>query len=137
MSFLVDTNVISELRRGRRAQASVVTWFSALEPREIYLSVVTIGEIRNGIERVRHRGDRVASQSLDDWLVTLVDAHGSRILPIDQATADRWGRLSITNPIPVLDGLIAATALVHGLTVATRNLSDFERTGVPCVSPFA
>lgn len=137
MSFLLDTNVISELRRGRRAQTGVVTWFSSLDPREIYLSVITVGEVRKGIERVRHRGDQVAAQSLDEWLATLVDAYASRILPIDQAIADRWGRLNVPDPIPVLDGLIAATALVHGLTVATRNLADFEPTGVECFNPFA
>lgn len=137
MSFLLDTNVVSELRRGRQARPSVVTWFSSLGPREIYLSVVTVGEIGKGIERVRHRGDRVAAQSLSDWLATLTGTYGSRILPIDQAIADRWGRLDVPDPIPVLDGLIAATALVHSLTVATRNLAGFEATGVACVNPFA
>lgn len=137
MSFLLDTNVISELRRGQHAQASVVTWFSSLDPREIYLSVVTVGEIRKGIERIRHRGDDEATRSLDDWLATLTGAYGSRILPIDQGIADRWGRLNVPDPIPVLDGLIAATAFVHGLTVATRNGADFEATGVDCLDPFA
>lgn len=136
MSFLIDTNVISELRRGRRADARVITWFSALDPRAIYLSVVTVGEIRKGIERIRHRGDHVAARSLDDWLSKLVDTYGTRILPIDQVIAERWGRLNVPDPVSVLDGLLAATALVHGLTVATRNLADFEPTGAACLNPF-
>lgn len=137
MRFLLDTNVISELRRGRRAQPQVVSWFSKLAPPQIFLSVVTLGEIRKGIERVRHRGDHVAARTLEKWLTVLIDSYGSRILPIDQAVGDRWGHLKVPNPVPVLDGLIAATALVHGLTVATRNLPDFEATGVECLNPFS
>ena len=137
MSYLVDTNVISELRKGDRANAGVVAWFSRLEAGDIYLSVVTIGEIRKGIESIRSRNDLRAAASLDRWLTTLTEAHSARILPIDQRTAEVWGRLNVPDPLPVIDGLLAATAIVHGLSVATRNLRDIERSGVDCLNPFS
>lgn len=112
-------------------------WFSELAPPQIFLSVVTVAEISKGIERVRHRGDKTAARNLDTWLATLVAEHSARILPIDPAVAECWGRFNVPNPIPVLDGFIAATAWVHGLTVATRNVTDFHATGVECFDPFS
>lgn len=137
MSFLVDTNVISELRKGVRANAGVVAWFSELDSTDIFLSVVTIGEVRKGIELVRRRGDTVAASSLEGWLETLIETYASCILPIDREVAEAWGRLNVPDPVPVIDGLLAATAKIHGLTVATRNLDDIERTGVDCLNPFS
>lgn len=136
MSFLVDTNVISELRKGERAHAGVREWFESLEEDEIFLSVIVIGEIRRGIESVRRRDPRGAS-SLDRWLRSLTTAHEDRILPVTPRIADAWGRMNVPDPIPVVDGLLAATARVHDLVVATRNVRDIERTGVAVLNPFS
>lgn len=135
MSYLVDTNVLSELRKGRRAHPGVIGWFATVSDDEIYLSVLTVGEIRKGVENIRRR-DRPAARRLDSWLRRVVTAHEERILPIDRDVAEEWGRLNVPDPLPVVDGLIAATARVYGLTLATRNVKDVARTGVACVNPF-
>lgn len=136
MSYLIDTNVISELRKGARTDRHVVDWFAGLAEDDLYLSVLTIGEIRKGIERIRLR-DRRAAASLERWLREVVEAHRDRILPIDEAVAQEWGRLGVPDPLPVVDGLLAATAAAHGLVLATRNVKDLRRTGVPLLNPFA
>lgn len=135
MSFLLDTNVISELRKGDRADPSVVAWFGDLADDEIYLSVLTIGEIRRGIESVRRR-DPDSARALDSWLARLSEDHRDRILPVDRAITEEWGRMSVPDPLPVIDGLLAATAKVKGLTFATRNVADVESTGVEILDPF-
>jgi toxin FitB len=135
VSYLIDTNVISELRKGARADRRVADWFARLADDDIYLSVLTIGEIRKGIERIRLR-DRRAAASLDRWLRDVVDAHRDRILAVDEAVAEEWGRLNVPDPLPVVDGLLAATAAVHGLVLATRNVKDLRSTGVPLLNPF-
>ena len=135
MRFLLDTNVVAELRKGSRAHASVRSWFAGLESEDIVLSVLTVGEIRRGIDSVRRRDD-ASARALDRWLRRLVAEHADRILPVDLATAEEWGRLNVPNPVPVIDGLLAATAKVHGLTLATRNVKDVARTGVEFVNPF-
>jgi hypothetical protein len=136
VSYLIDTNVISELRKGARTDRHVVDWFAGLAEDDLYLSVLTIGEIRKGIERIRLR-DRRAAASLERWLREVVEAHRDRILPIDEAVAQEWGRLGVPDPLPVVDGLLAATAAAHGLVLATRNVKDLRRTGVPLLNPFA
>ena len=136
MSYLIDTNVLSELRKGDRCNSHVSRWFSTVVTDEIFLSVLTIGEIRRGIERIRRRDTRSA-RTLEAWLRRLVAEHSDRILPIDEAVAEEWGRLGVPDPIPVIDGLLAATARVHGLTFATRNQKDVMRSGVPYVNPFS
>ena len=136
MSYLVDTNVLSELRKGERCDPHVLRWFSSVSTDEIYLSVLTIGEIRRGVERIRRRDARSA-RALGAWLRRLIVEHSDRILPIDDAVAEEWGRLGVPDPIPVIDGLMAATARVHGLTFATRNQKDVMRTGVSCINPFS
>jgi toxin FitB len=133
--YLIDTNVISELRKGTRADRHVAGWFAGLAEEDVYLSVLTIGEIRKGIESIRLRGRRSAA-SLDRWLHELVEAHRERILPVDAAVAEEWGRLNVPDPLPVVDGLLAATAAVHGLVLATRNVRDLRPTGVPLLNPF-
>lgn len=135
MSYLVDTNVISELRKGARCDPSVTEWFAALRSDEIFLSVLNVGELRRGIELIRRR-DPTSAQALEGWLEGLVRDHGDRIIPIDREVASEWGRLNVPDPLPVIDSLLAATAKVHGLTLATRNTRDIERTGVKCVNPF-
>ena len=132
--FLVDTNVVSEARKGARADASVVRWIRAHRER-LYLSVLVTGEIRRGIESIRRRDAR-AAQALERWLREVETQFDDRILPVDALVADRWGRLSAHRPVSTVDGLLAATALVHGLTLATRSIRDVAATGVPCVDPF-
>ena len=135
MKYLLDTNVIAELRKGTRANAKVRAWFATLEPDAIFLSVLTIGEIRRGIEGLRRR-DLAAARALDSWVLRLVTEHDERILPIDLPIVEEWGRLGIPDPLPVVDGLLAATATVHGLTLATRNVKDVSRTRIRVVNPF-
>lgn len=135
MSYLLDTNVISELRKGERCHPSVARWYSSLDPEEVFLSVLTLGELRKGVELIRRR-DGGAAERFDAWLVLLAFEQAERILPIDLVIAERWGRLNVPDPLPVVNGLLAATALVHDLTLATRNVSDVARTGVRWVNPF-
>jgi len=132
---LVDTNVLSELRKGRRCDPRVSRWFAQLPDRDIFLSVLTVGEIRRGIESIRRRDGRSA-RVLDAWLRKLMAGHRERILPVDESVAEEWGRLSVPDPVPVVNGLMAATAKIHELTLATRNVRDVARTGVACVNPF-
>ena len=135
MSLLLDTNVLSELRKGARANARVRTWFDGLASEEIHLSVLVVGELRRGIERVRSRDARQAA-ALERWLARVVTDHAERILPVDGPVADRWGRLAAVRVGSVVDTLMAATALVHGLVLVTRNVSDVAWTGVSYLNPF-
>lgn len=136
MTFLVDTNVISELRKGGRADEGVAQWISAADDDALHLSVLTVGEIRCGVERIRRRDPRGA-RALETWLQRVVREHRDRLLPVTHEVAEVWGGLNVPDPIPVIDGLLAATALVHGLTVVTRNVADVAGTGVPVVNPFS
>lgn len=136
MRFLIDTNVLSELRKGPRANARVRDWFGSVDDAALYLSVLVVGELRQGVERLRRRDPRAAA-TLDRWLHELIERHADRTLPVDGAVADRWGRLNVPDPIPAVDGLLAATALVHSLTLVTRNVRDVRTTGVRHPDPFA
>jgi predicted nucleic acid-binding protein len=136
VSYLLDTNVISELRKGDRADPGVATWFAALADEEVFLSVLTLGEIRRGIENIRRR-DAETAGVLESWLGRVAAQHADRIIPVDRAIAEEWGRLNVPDPLPVVDGLLAATARVVGLTLVTRNTADLGRAGVGCVNPFA
>lgn len=136
MSYLIDTNVISEIRKGQRCDPGVASWFAEVSSGEVYLSALTVGKIRKGIENIRRRDQRRA-EALDAWLEELLQAHSDRILPVDAVIAEQWGRFNVPNPLPVLDSLLAATASVHGLTLVTRNLKDVELTGVDCLNPFS
>ena len=136
--FLVDTNVISEPARSK-PNPGVVAWLAKAEEESIFLSVLTLGEVRSGIERVV---DSARRTSLERFFFRLRDRFGSRILPIDAAVAERWGRMigglaSSGESIPAIDSLIAATALHHDLTVVTHNTGDFARAGIPVIDPFA
>lgn len=136
MAYLIDTNVVSELRKGDRADANVASWFASLDDEEIFLSVLTLGEIRKGIESIRRR-DPKAAESLQTWLGRVAAAHRDRVLPVDHLIAEEWGRMNVPDPLPVIDGLLAATAKVTGLTLATRNTDDIARAGVSFVDPFS
>ncbi|MBI4821914.1 MAG: type II toxin-antitoxin system VapC family toxin [Deltaproteobacteria bacterium] len=133
--WLLDTNILSELRKGPRCDQGVEAWRRSVDPTSAYLSVIVIGEIRRGIESKRRR-DSVSAEALGRWLDRLGTAYGDRILPIDLNIAEAWGRLNVPDPMPAVDGLLAATALVHDLTLVTRNISDVRRTGVRCLNPF-
>ena len=134
MTYLVDTNVVSELRK-RRPERAVASWGESVAADELYLSVLVVGEIRQGIERLRPRDPRQAA-SLERWLGTLKQDFEDRILPVTIAVAEAWGRLTAPDPLPVVDGILAATALVHGLTLATRETARLERTGIPLFNPW-
>lgn len=136
MSYLIDTNVISELRKAERGHPEVVRWAASINPAGLHTSVLVIGEIRRGIE-LKRRNDAVQAAALDAWLEKMRAGLGPRILPVDERVATLWGRLGIPDALPAIDGLIAATALVHGLTVVTRNLGDLARAGVTILNPFS
>jgi len=135
VTYLIDTNVISELRKGERADPGVTAWMAQVGDDELYLSVLVVGEVRSGVEQVRRR-DVAQAEVLDAWLRRITRDHADRVLPITSTIAETWGRLNVPDPLPVVDALLAATALVHGLTVATRNVDDIARTGVAVVNPF-
>lgn len=135
MSFLIDTNIISEIRKGERCDPNVAQWYSFIDDNDLHLSVLILGEIRRGVELARPLMPAKAS-ALEKWLREVSDAFQGRILPVNQAVADEWGRMNAKRTLPTIDGLLAATAKVHGLTLATRNVTDIADTGAPFVNPF-
>jgi predicted nucleic acid-binding protein len=134
LSYLLDTNVVSELRR-RRPSAEVVQWYAATPDDELFLSVLVLGEVRRGIERLRVRDPEQAG-ALEIWLYGLYDAFATRILPIDADIAEAWGRMSAGSPVPAEDALMAATARVRGMVLVTRNVAHVARTGVAVLNPW-
>ena len=135
MSFLLDMNVVSELRKGERANSQVLEWFNEVADDEIHLTVLAIGELRRGVETIRKR-DPVQAAALDRWVGRLVANHAERIVPVDGPVADRWGRLAAIRAASVIDTLMAATALEHGLVLVTRSVKDVAWTGVSYLDPF-
>lgn len=131
---MLDTNVLSEARRPQ-GDGGVKRWISSTPDADLYLSVLVIGEIRRGIERLRGR-DPDQARVYEVWLDTITRDYADRILPVDTGAADEWGRMSAPDPIPVMDGLMAATAKTRGMTFVTRNTADVERTGVNVLNPF-
>jgi predicted nucleic acid-binding protein len=135
MPYLLDTCIVSELRKPG-INPGVSAWISSINANEVFLSVLTIGEIRSGIELHRLRNPAGAG-NLERWLLGLETHYAERILPITAKVADRWGRLSPSQPLPAVDGMIAATGLEFQLIVVTRNVSDFQRSGVSTLNPFS
>ena len=135
MSYLIDTNVVSELRKRDRANPRLLEWFDSVESHELFLSVVTLGELRRGIEAIGRR-DSVAAAAIARWLRTLIEGFGDRVLPIDRSVAEEWGRLTASPGISPVDGFLAATARVHRLTLVTRNVKDVRHVDVHVINPF-
>jgi toxin FitB len=135
VKYLVDTNVISEIRKGNRCNPGVSAWYATVVDEDLCLSVLVLGEIRKGLELLRSR-DPQQSKVLETWLDDVTEAFGERALPIESAIADEWGRMNATRPVPVIDGLLAATAKVHGLTLVTRNEIDVAGLGAAILNPF-
>src|ERR1039458_5760162 len=134
--FLLDTNVLSELRKESGCDPDVRDWIEHTVAEELFVSVMVLGEIRRGIERIRIR-DQNQARALEKWLQSLTTESADRILPVDERVADQWGRLGLRQPVPLLDALLAATALVHDLTVVSRDEDGFRRTGVRMINPFS
>ena len=135
MNYLIDTNIISEVRKGERCDGHVAAWFASIDDEDIFLSVLVVGEIRKGIERAR-RTDPAQARALEKWLSTLKQSYGERILPIDQMVADEWGSMSAIRPLPSVDALLAATAKIHRITLVTRNFADDAGLGADVLNPF-
>jgi toxin FitB len=135
VSYLIDTNVIAEVRKGPRCDSRVARWYATLADDDLYLSVLVLGEIRRGLEIIRIRHPDRASR-LEQWLHAVGSAFRGRILPVDQAVAEEWGRMSAIRSVPAVDGLLAATAKISGLTLATRNVADVTGLGADVVNPF-
>jgi toxin FitB len=135
MGFLIDTNVLSEFRKASKMDHNVREWFDAVPSDEIYLSTLTVGEVRHGIELLRRRDPKAAIR-LETWLNEVQKNTGDRILPITNEISEQWGYFGVPDPVSVIDGLIAATAMVHGHILVTRNVRDIEQTGVNFFNPF-
>ena len=136
MKFLLDTNIISEICKRDRAHPNVVRWVARTAVEEIGTSVLVLAEIRRGIE-LKRRSDPQQAKSLDRWFSQMRTRLGDRVLPVDEPVAEAWALLGIPNPLRLIDGLLAATAKVHGLTLVTRNVADIATAGAPLLDPFS
>jgi predicted nucleic acid-binding protein len=134
MSYLLDTSVISELRR-RDPDTRVLSWYGTVRPADLYVSVLTIGEIRRGVERLRRR-DPLRAARTERWLTGLCVSYRDRIVGVDASIAEEWGRINVPDPLPAVDGLLAASAIVRDWTLVTRNVRDVGRCGVRLLNPF-
>lgn len=135
MSFLIDTNIISEVRKGERCDAAVAAWWAGVAEDDLWLSALVVGEIRKGVELARRRDPRKA-EVLETWLSDVLSGFGDRVLPVDATVAEEWGRMNAIRPVPVIDALLAATAKANDLTLVTRNEADVAGLGVEVLNPF-
>jgi toxin FitB len=135
VSFLLGTNVVSEIRK-QATDAGVARWFASVPADRLFLSVLVVGEIRQGIDRLARR-DPAQAEIFEGWLSQLVAGYGDRLIPITERIAQAWGRINVPDPLPVVDGLMAATALIHDWTLVTRNVNDVKSTGVRVLNPFS
>lgn len=135
MKFLLDTNVISEIRKRDRAHPNVAKWVAQTPVKDIGTSVAVLAELRRGIE-LKRRNDPGQAEGLDRWFKQMRTRLSDRVLPIDEPIAEAWAYLGVPDQLPFVDGLLAATAKVHGLTLVTRNTADVVRTGVSVINPF-
>ena len=135
MSYLIDTNIISEIRKGTRCDAHVSAWYASVADEDLFLSTLVLGEIRKGAELARPR-DSGKAVALEHWLREVEAAFNGRVLGIDNTVSDQWGRMSAIRPLPAIDGLLAATALTNGLTLVTRNDRDVVGLGAAVFNPF-
>lgn len=136
MKYLLDTNVISEVRKSTLVNPGLSRWYEAVADEDLCLSVLVLGEIRKGLERLRPR-EQERAEVLENWLQKVAFAFGDRILPVDAAIAEEWGRMSTKRAVPVVDCLMAATARVHGLVLVTRNEADVAGLGAKVLNPFS
>jgi len=136
--YLIDTNVVSEARKALKANPGVTEFFkqAAVNLSPVYLSVVSVGELRRGIELIRHRGDASQAGLLEAWLTTILADYAQHILGFDAEAAQVWGKLRVSDPARAIDKQIAATALVHDLTVVSRSSTDFAGCGAKLLNPF-
>ena len=134
--YLLDTNVVSELRRRDRCDENVASWYDSISDDELFLSVLTLGEIRKGIALVQDR-DPLQAEALGHWLTRVKQSYEGRILPIDADISDAWGQMHYIRNAPVVDGLLVATAMVHNLRLVTRNIQHVQGLGASLLDPFA
>lgn len=135
MKYLLDTNIISEVRKGTRCDPKVAAWYSSIDEGSIFLSVLVLGEIRRGLERARST-DPAQARALETWLAAVRKSFAGRILPVDEDVSEEWGRMSSGRAVPVIDALLAATAKLNRMTLATRNVSDVRGLGAEVLNPF-
>jgi hypothetical protein len=136
LTYLLDTNVMSEIRKQSR-DPGVAVWLESVDPIDLFLSVLVVGEIAQGIARLERRGDPRQASVFEHWLAELKQGFDRRILPISTAIAERFGRLNGTRPLPFVDGLLAATAIEHDITLVTRDTAGLADTGVRLLDPWA
>lgn len=135
MTYLIDTNIISEVRKGDRGDPAVTRWWNGVAEDDLWLSPLVLGEIRKSVELVRPR-DPVRAEALETWLADVMSHFGNRVLPVDTAVAEHWGRMNAIRPVPVIDALLAATAKANGLILVTRNIADVAGLDVDVLNPF-
>ncbi len=135
MTFLIDTNIISEVRKGDRCDPFVAAWWNGVAEDDLWISPLVLGEIRKGVELARRRDPRRA-KTLEGWLADVMSGFANRILPVTTDVAEQWGSMNAIRPIPVVDALLAATAKVNGLTFVTRNVADVAGLDIDLLNPF-